>query len=202
MLFSFDGIDGVGKSTQLQLFAEHLRTLGHEVAVCRDPGSTSLGESLREILLHSRASISRRAEMLMYMAARAQLVDEIIRPAIDAGKTVLSDRFLLANVVYQGHAGGLNIDELWEIGRVATQGVHPDLTFVLDLPPEAAEARISRPRDRMESQGDDYRRKLREGFLSEAAKNPERIVVISAAGAVDEVQAAVRQAALKMLPQK
>src|SRR5262245_37167265 len=124
MFFSFDGIDGVGKSTQLLLFCNALRSTHHDVVECRDPGSTELGDAIREILLHGGESIpiGRRSEMLLYMAARAQLVEEVIRPALEAGKIVVSDRFLLANVVYQGHAGGLDIETVRTVGRVATDG--------------------------------------------------------------------------------
>lgn len=198
MFFAFDGIDGGGKSTQVELLAEHLRAKGRDVVTCRDPGSTSLGEALRGILLNRRTTISRRAEMLLYMAARAQLVAEIISPALLAGKTVVSDRFLLSNVVYQGHAGGLPPDEIWEIGRRATQGLEPDLTFVLDIPLEEARKRTNRPLDHMESQGDAYRRKLREGFLQEAARRPDKIVVIDARTSVAEVHSAIRAAAAKV----
>src|SRR5688572_15800240 len=106
MFFSFDGVDGVGKSTQIQLFCQWLRESGRDVVICRDPGSTPLGEQIRSILLDSHdLAIDRRAEMLLYMAARAQLVEQVIRPALAAGQTVISDRFLIANIVYQGHAG-------------------------------------------------------------------------------------------------
>ena len=108
MFFSIDGGDGTGKSTQIERFCAWLESLGREVVTCRDPGSTPLGEAVRELLLNRHdLSIHRRSEMLLYMAARAQLVEEVIRPALDEGKTVVSDRYLLANVVYQGHAGGL-----------------------------------------------------------------------------------------------
>ena len=166
MFFSFDGLDGVGKSTQMKLFCDGLTAAGREVLVCRDPGSTPLGEAVRTLLLDRHdLAISRRAEMFLYMAARAQLVEQVIRPALDAGKTVVSDRFLLANVVYQGHAGGLDVDELWRIGRTATAGIEPDLTFILDMDPNAAARRLNRPRDRMELQGDAFREHVREGFL-------------------------------------
>ncbi|MEM6799211.1 MAG: dTMP kinase, partial [Planctomycetota bacterium] len=137
MFISFDGVDGVGKSTQLTELADWLRELGHDVVTCRDPGSTPLGERVRDILLASgeETPIGGRAEMLLYMAARAQLVEQVIRPAIDAKKVVVSDRFLLSNVVYQGHAGGLPVDQLWEVGRVATGGVEPDCTLLLDMDP-------------------------------------------------------------------
>lgn len=196
MFFSFDGIDGVGKSTQLALFCDWLRGRGCEPVVCRDPGGTPLGEVVRRILLESdRATpIGRRSEMLLYMAARAQLVDEVIRPALEAGRTVVCDRFVLANVVYQGHAGGLDVEMIWQVGQVATAGLRPDLTLLLDMPPEAAAARLSRPLDRMEQQGPDYREKLREGFLREAARD-ESIVVIDAAQTVEYVHQEICAAA-------
>ena len=199
MFFSFDGIDGVGKSTQLDRFCRWLQAAGHEVARCRDPGSTPLGESVRKILLDPRQTIERRAEMLLYMAARAQLVEEVIAPALAAGRVVVSDRFLLSNVVYQGHAGGLDVESLWQIGRVATAGLEPDLTFVLDMSPEDAAARIDRELDRMELQGDEFRAKLRAGFLAEAEQQPGRIAVIDAAGSIDEVERAIQQAASALL---
>ncbi len=165
MFFSFDGIDGVGKSTQMDLFCEAVRAAGYQVKACRDPGSTWLGEQLRKIVLESDAHspIDRRSEMLLYMAARAQLVDEVIRPALAAGQVVVSDRFLLANVVYQGHAGGLAVDAVKQGGEVAIDGVRPDCVLVLDMPPEAADGRMQRTLDRMESQGEEYRRRLDRG---------------------------------------
>ena len=137
--------------------------------------------------------VRRTAETLLYMAARAQLVAEVIRPALAAGKTVVSDRFLLANVVYQGHAGGLDVDELWTIGRLATGGLEPDLTVVLDMAPEEAAGRLTRPLDRMELQGEEFRQRLRQGFLAEAARRPDRIVVVDAARSIEDVQADIRQ---------
>src|SRR5687768_12168510 len=108
MFFSFDGVDGVGKSTQIRLLVDALSERGHEVVTCRDPGGTPLGEKLRGLLLdHHDTPIHRRSEMLLYMASRAALVEDVIRPALAAGKIVVSDRYLLANVVYQGYAGGL-----------------------------------------------------------------------------------------------
>jgi len=200
MFFSIDGGDGTGKTTQVALLAQWLRALGHEVLTCRDPGSSRLGEAVRQLLLdRTDLEIGRRAEMLLYMAARAQLADELIRPALEAGKTVVSDRYLLANVVYQGHAGGLEVEALWEVGRVATGGLMPDLTIVLDLPAELAAVRIERELDRMEKQGDAFHARVRQGFLAEAARQPDRILVVDASRSVDEVQAEVRAAARRVL---
>jgi dTMP kinase len=191
MFFSFDGIDGVGKTTQVRLFCDALRERGDDVVECRDPGSTQLGERIRELLLKTDAStkIGRRSEMLLYMAARAQLVDEVIRPALDAGNIVVSDRFILANVVYQGHAGGLDPAAIWEVGHIVTEGILPDCVFLLDMPPDAADRRLNRPLDRIESQGSDYRRRLRDGFLSEAAASGGQIRVIDAGRPTEVVHA-------------
>jgi dTMP kinase len=189
---SFDGLDGVGKSTQINLLRDWLVEQGHDVLLCRDPGSTPLGERVREILLHSDEDtpICQRSEMLLYMAARAQLVEEVIRPALAAGKTVVSDRFVLANVVYQGHAGGLDVASLWNVGYVATDGLMPDVTILLDMPPSASHTRLQRPLDRIEKRGEEFRERLRKGFLEEASSN-SNIVVIDAARTVEEVHADV-----------
>ena len=194
MFLSIDGGDGTGKSTQVERLAEWLGGQGHEVVTCRDPGSTALGEAVRGILLDRHdLHIHRRSEMLLYMAARSQLVEEVIRPALEQGKTVLCDRYLLANVVYQGYGGGLDVPTLWEVGRVATGGLMPELTIVLDVPAEVAASRITGPLDRMEKQGDAFHARVREGFLVEAAQAPEKIVMVDAARSVEEVQAEMRE---------
>ena len=194
MFISIDGGDGTGKSTQVELLAPWLRQQGRDVVACRDPGSTPLGEAIRGILLDRHdLHIHRRSEMLLYMAARAQMVEEVIRPALDQGKTVLCDRYLLANVAYQGYGGGFDVTTLWEVGRVATGGLMPELTIVLDVPAEVAAARMARPLDRMEKQGTAFHVRVRDGFLAEAARAPERIVVIDAVGSIEEVQAEIRK---------
>lgn len=187
LFFSFDGIDGCGKSTQAGMFRQWLGEAGHEVVACRDPGSTELGEQIRRILLAHDGPIDLRAEMLLYMAARAQLVQEVILPALDSGKTVVSDRYLLANVVYQGHAGGLGVDDLWRVGQIAVAGVKPVLTFVLDVEPSVAARRLPAPGDRMERRGAAFFERARQGFLDEAARSGGSIVVIDGARGVDEV---------------
>ncbi len=194
MFISIDGGDGSGKSTQVDLLCRWLRGQRHEVVQCRDPGSTPLGEAVRTILLDRHdLRIHRRSEMLLYMVARAQLVEEVIRPALERGATVVSDRYLLANVVYQGYGGGLDVPTLWEVGRVATTGLMPDLTVVLDVPPEVAVARMNRPLDRMECQGAEFHARVRAGFLTEAARTPDRIRVVDASGNVEEVQEEIRK---------
>lgn len=201
MFFSFDGIDGVGKSTQMRLFEEWLANKGHQVVTCRDPGSTPLGERLREIILHSdqNISISPLGEMLLYMAARAQLVEEIIRPALERGSVVVSDRYVLANVVYQGYAGGVDLEAARQVGRVATAGVMPDCVFLLDMPPEKARVRMGNNLDRVEQRGDSYRQLLREGFLAEAGQMNDTVHVINADRPVEDVQAEIRHIAAPIL---
>jgi len=204
MFFSIDGGDGTGKSTQLELFGRWLEESGHEVVTCRDPGSTGLGEAVRGILLDRHdLDIDHRSEMFLYMAARTQLVEEVIRPALDEGKIVVSDRYLLANVVYQGYAGGVDVETLWEVGRVATDGLMPDLTIVLDMPADAAAGRLDRQLDRMELQGDAFHARVRDGFLKEAARLKDPIdgpiVAIDAAESIEAVQTKIRAAASKVL---
>ncbi len=189
---SLDGLDGSGKSTQCRLLADWLREAGRDVTTCIDPGGTALGAELRSIVLHHRCDMDRMCEALLFMASRAQLLAEVVRPALAAGKTVISDRFLLANIVYQGHAGGLDVERLRQMGRFAAGDLEPVLTVVLDLPPERAAARRNRPADRIESRDVAYHVRLREGFLAEARRRPERIRVVDATATIERVQEAIR----------
>lgn len=200
VFFSFDGIDGGGKSTQLKLFCQWLTDQGREPVVCRDPGSTAAGEQIRKLLLAADDStpIGPRSEMLLYMAARAQLVDEIIRPALSAGRVVVSDRYLLANVVYQGYGGGLPVEKVRQVGTIAIDGIAPNCTFLLDIEPSAALARMGRALDRVENRGTAYRERLRAGFLAEAAVD-DKIHVIQADRVVAEIQNDIRAIAAKIL---
>ena len=181
MFISLDGVDGAGKSTQIDLLRKHLESQGVSVVCFRDPGSTKLGEAIREILLHREdIPLANTSEMLLYMAARAQLVAEQLRPALQSGATVICDRFLLANVVYQGVAGGLEVDDLWQVGRCATGGLAPDLTIVLDIDPELAFQRIQRGHDRLEKRGIDYFKLVRQGFLDQVHRAGGKYLVVDA----------------------
>lgn len=200
LFVALDGPDGGGKTTQAARLADWLRDLGHDVVACREPGGTPVGERLREILLdRGTVGLSVRAEMLLYMACRAQLVESVIRPALARGQMVVSDRYLLASVVYQGCAGGLPVDEVWQVGRAATGGLMPDLTLLLDVPPDVAAGRIGAPRDRIEDRPDTFREKVRAGFLAALKSYPAPIVLVDGSadpGAVaarlqDEVQRAL-----------
>jgi dTMP kinase len=194
LFISLDGLDGTGKSTQCRLLADWLRKQGHEVIECADPGGTAAGDAIREILLGQKHDLALPCEALLFMASRAQLTGEVIRPALDAGRTVVADRFLLANVVYQGHAGGLDPNQLWEIGRLATGGLLPHLTFVLDLPVATALRRRSGPADRVESRDIAYHSRVREGFLAEARRHPDTIKVVDANQPIPSVQEQILRA--------
>jgi dTMP kinase len=199
LFVSLDGLDGTGKSTQCRLLAEWLRDRGLAVTECIDPGGTAVGDVVRDLLLHHRGELALPCEALLFMASRAQLVAEVIRPALEAGQAVVCDRFLLANVVYQGHAGGLDPGRLWEVGRFATGGVEPDLTLVLDLLPEVALARRQRPPDRLERRDADYQARVREGFLTEARRQPGRIRIIDAARPAEVVRAEICEEVLRVM---
>ncbi|MCS6851972.1 MAG: dTMP kinase [Gemmataceae bacterium] len=196
---SLDGVDGCGKTTQCRLLAEWLRSQGRQVVEVADPGGTAVGQVIRELLLGHREDIDVYCEALLFMASRAQLLAEAIRPALARGQVVISDRYLLANVVYQGHAGGLDVDELWRIGLWATRGLLPDLTLVLDVPIEHAARRRRGGTDRLERRGPDFQQRVRAGFLAEAQRRPDSIRVIDATGSVVDVQARIQAEVCRVL---
>jgi dTMP kinase len=199
---SLDGIDGAGKSAQIARLADWLRVAGRGVTTCRDPGATPVGDAIRAILLDRHdLHLAPTAEMLLYMAARAQLVAEVIGPALGRGEWVVSDRYLLANVVYQGHAGGLDPEDIRGVGGVATGGLMPDLVIVLDVDLETAARRLDRPLDKLENRGDGYRQRLRAGYLDEASRDPARIVVVDATAGIDEVAERIRAAVTARFPE-
>lgn len=190
---TLDGLDGSGKTLQLSRLAGWLRDRGIDVVTCRDPGSTATGDAVRAILLDRHdLALAATTEMLLYMAARAQLVAEVVRPSLERGSWVVSDRYLLANVVYQGHAGGLEPDVVRSVGAIATGGLAPDLTLLLDVDLATAARRLARPLDRLERRGDDYRSRVRAGYLAEARTDPGRIVVVDATDGPDVVADRIR----------
>ncbi|MCL2306454.1 MAG: dTMP kinase [Planctomycetaceae bacterium] len=196
MFITFDGGDGCGKSTQIKLLAEWLRERGIETVLCRDPGSTPLGDAVREILLRRKdLEIGTTAEMLLFMTARAQLVEEVIRPALEAKKIVLSDRYLLSNFAYQSFGGGVSLDAMQNVGQVATGGLLPDLGFVLDLPYEIAQKRVGSrgTPDRMEGKGEEYHKRVRQGFLELVALDPLRYILLDASESVETTHQQIRK---------
>ncbi len=200
MFIAFEGPDGVGKTTQSALFQRWLVDLGIEHVSCRDPGTTPLGTRIREVLLHSddTLEISPMSEMLLYMAARAQMLEEIIKPALTANLPVVSDRFLLSTVAYQGYAGGLSPRDIMAVGCIVCADAMPNLVFLLDMPCVQAMARVGGSYDRIESRGVGYQEKLRAGYLAEARKMPE-VVVVDANRPPEIVQVEIRNLAMPFL---
>jgi dTMP kinase len=197
-----EGIDGAGKSSQVEPLIAWLRGRGRTVTTCRDPGATTAGDAIRAILLDRHdLQLAPTSEMLLYMAARAQLVSEVIQPSLARGEWVVSDRYLLANIVYQGHAGGLDPDTIRQVGAVATGGLEPDLVLLLDVDLQTAARRLARPLDKLENRGDEYRGRLRAGYLAEAARRPDRIAVVDATGDPATVQANLQAAIEHRFPE-
>ncbi len=190
MFIVFEGPEGCGKSTQVRLVDDALRAKGFETVIAREPGGTGVGEKLRNILLDKASRIDLRAEILLYMASRAQMMDELIRPALEEGKIVLCERFLSSTVVYQGIAGGGDRELIDSVGAFVTDGIEPDLTIVIDVDAAEGLARAGAP-DRIESRGADYHEKVRLGFLSMAEERPEDFVVVDGSGTIDETQARI-----------
>lgn len=187
---TFEGVEGSGKTTQ----AERLATaLGPDVVLTREPGGTPIAERIRDIFLTSDG-ITTLTELLLLAAARAQHVDERIRPALEAHKIVICDRFIDATVAYQGYRGGIDLQLIHQLNRVATGGLTPDITFILDLPPEIGLQRQQRGethRDRLDREPLEQHRKVREGYLSAAKADPDRVKLIDAAQPPDTVYTAI-----------
>ena len=187
MFISIDGIDGVGKSTQIQRLTEYLEGRGREVMTVRDPGSSEVGGKLRKLLLESDLVMHRRTEAMLFMASRCEMVEASIRPALDRGLTVISDRFLLANVVYQSIGGEVAAEELWQLGLLANGNLRPDFTILFDMPAASAMQRIKGPTDRMESRGVEYMAAVRQQFLTQLPHSSDSVAVVNADQSADAV---------------
>ena len=177
MFVSFEGLDGSGKTTQVQLLRARLEADGREVVTAREPGGTELGEHIRALLLHG-GEMTPWAEALLYAAARAELVSEVVAPALDRGADVLLDRYLDSSVVYQGVARGLGLEEVWELNLTAVGGLLPDRTFVLAIDPASAGRRVGAAPDRIERAGVEFHTRVAAAYARLAALHPERIVVL------------------------
>ena len=195
MFISFEGLDGCGKTTQAAMLAAALELEGRTVVRVREPGGTPIGERIRELLLDGGSVIGRPAEALLYAAARAQLVDQVILPALARGEVVVADRFIDSSLAYQGVARGLGLEQVLQANELATGGLMPDITLLLRLPPELAATRRGDTPDRIESESDGFHAAVAEGFAAAAARFPERIHVVDASGPPRAVLARVREAA-------
>jgi len=205
---TFEGPEGSGKSTHIRLLAEHLRGLGLEVTCTREPGGTPTGEAIRGLLQHNGSGEAPvpRAEVLLFLASRAQHVERLVQPALEKGAWVLCDRFDDSTLAYQGYGRGFDLDELRAVNRFATHGLKPDLTVLLDVTPETSRARLlarqtrtAAAPDRIECEAHDFHVRLRDGFLEMAKLEPARFVVLETERAQERVAADIRAAVSRRL---
>lgn len=188
LFITFEGADGCGKTTQLKLLAEYLQKNGVDVLVTREPGAKGLGEKLRDILLNYDGVVSDRCEAFLFLADRAQHIDTIVTPAVDAGKIVLCDRHIDSTAAYQGYGRGQDIEQINKLNMIATSGRKPDLTIVFDIDAETSLARVGSTKDRMESSGIEFFNRVRDGYLKIAAQETARVKVLDATKSIEEVQ--------------
>ena len=202
IFITFEGGEGCGKSTQQRLLARRLEAAGLTVRSLREPGGTIVGEAVRSVLLDPEHSgLDATAEVLLYEAARAQLVAEVIEPALEAGEIVLCDRYFDSSTAYQGHARGLPLDQIESLNRIATGGLLPDRTLLLDIDAVLGIQRAtSNGADRLEAEDIAFHERVRAGFLQIAAENPDRVRVIDASGEVEDVAVRVADAVTDLLP--
>lgn len=193
LFISFEGIDGVGKTTQVKALRDYLQSLGREVVVTREPGGTELGKSLRKILLHG-SFVASRTEALLFAADRAQHVAEVIRPALNRGAVVITDRYIDSSLAYQVGGRGLAMDDVCELSEWATDSLWPDRTYLLDMQSEAAfERLLHRRQDRMESAGIDFARRTRCEFLKLVDKDPSRFKILDAELPIPSLLSIIKQ---------
>lgn len=187
LFITFEGIDGCGKSTQLNLLAEYLKGKGHEVLITREPGAVGLGEKLREILLNYDGDVSSNCEAFLFLADRAQHIDTLVRPAMAAGKIVLCDRHTDSTIAYQGYGRGVDLNQIKMLNDIATSALKPDLTFVFDIDIETSAERVGKNKDRMESAGVEFHQKVRDGYLKITESEPQRAMLINSKDSIENI---------------
>jgi len=203
IFITFEGIDGSGKDTQAKLLAKYFKNKGYSVIRTREPGGTSIGEKIRKILLSPKISrVDQRAEVLLFAASRAQIVSNIIKPALEKGKIVISNRYVDSSYAYQGIARKMGLDWVIEINKWATQGLLPDITFFLDIPEELGLKRVDKSRnirDKIEKDGEIFQKKVREGYYKLAKVFPERYRIIDANRNEDLIQKDIKKEVNKFI---
>ena len=204
LFITFEGADGVGKTTQSKQLFSYLEKEGYATLATREPGGTVTGEKIREILLDPECEMGKRTEALLYLAVRAEHVDKIVKPALTAGKIVVSDRFSDSTFVYQGIARGIAREAISPLNAFAADGLLPGTTFLLDAPVELMQQRMNERSevDRIEKEGIIFQKRVREGFLQLAEKYPQRIVVIDALLSVEDIQAIILKHIDKQIKEK
>ncbi len=187
LLITLEGIDGCGKSTQTGLLRERLSQKCIDYIMVREPGGTNLGENVRQVLLDNSYSPSLFSELFLYMAARSELARQVIGPALSSGRLVLCDRFTDSTLAYQGFGGGASLETIRYLSNIATGGLVPDMTVLLDLPVEEAAGRLGATADRMESKDIKFHQRVRDGYLEIARSEPQRIKVLNASCPLEEL---------------
>ena len=199
LFITFEGADGCGKTTQLEMLADLLKQKGLQVVTTREPGAGKMGKSLREILLHYDGDVSPRCELFLYLADRAQHIDMTVKPAVESGVVVLCDRHTDSTLAYQGFGRGLDIDELKMLNGIAVNGCKPDLTLLYDVSVEVAQQRVGSEKDRLEAEGAVFHNKVRNGYLELAKNEPERFAVIDASQSIESVFEQTKKAVSKLI---
>ncbi len=202
MFITFEGIDGSGKSTQLKLLAKELETAGHKVNVLREPGSTIFSEKIREILLSNKFEISPVTELLLFEASRSHLVKYEILPALENNEIVICDRFYDSTTAYQGFGRGLNLEDVMRLNKIATGGLKPDITIFLDVSIFTSYFRTKDfASDRIESSGDEFYERVRQGFLKIAEWEPERVIVVNSESKIENTHKNIMEIIRAKFPQ-
>ena len=206
IFITFEGIDGSGKTTQIELLNSFLKQLGFDVVVTREPGGTDIGDKIRKILLDSKnIQMSYRAETLLFLASRAELVSKVIQPSLIQGKIIICDRFFDSTIAYQGIARQLGAEKILDMSLWATENIIPDLTFLLSIDVWECENRIKngkKKKDRIEKEEIDFKSKIQEGYMQLAGKNKERFVIVDGCLDIESVFAVVKSNTLRVLKSK
>ena len=199
LFITFEGIDGCGKTTQINLLKNYLANNGYKVILTREPGAKGLGEKLREILLNYDGEVSSNCESFLFLADRAQHIDIIIKPAIQNGVVVLCDRHTDSTVAYQGYGRNLDLDQIKHLNNIATSGIKPDITFILDIDIETSLIRIGKGRDRMENSGREFFERVRNGYIEISKQEPERVKLLNGKDTIDNLNKKIIDSVQKIL---
>lgn len=187
LFITFEGTDGCGKTTQIEMLKDYFEKQGRTVLLTREPGAKGLGTKLREILLNYDGEVSPVCESFLFLADRAQHVDTIIKPAVARGEIVLCDRHTDSTVAYQGYGRELDIEQIKMLNNIATSGLKPDLTFIFDIDIDTAQKRVGKNKDRMESAGIEFFKRVRNGYLEIAKQEPERVKVLDGSKSIETI---------------
>lgn len=202
LFITFEGADGSGKTTQLNKVKSFLEEKGYEVVVTREPGALELGQKIRNILLHHDGFVADRCEIFLFLADRAQHVEAFIKPAVETGKIVLCDRHTDSTIAYQGYGRGQDIALLKDLNTIAINGLVPDLTLLYDVSTETSQQRVGSEKDRMESAGIEFHKKVRNGYLQLQKENPNRIKLINANNSIEKVFEDTKDIIMNLLQEK